>query len=59
MKLIVKKQTLRLLLNTLLRKTQRIEVTKLSTSVLTVKNVYKNKQIIEVSGNFNRCYLPI
>lgn len=43
-------------LNKLLRITQRTEITKLGTSTVTVRNVYKNKQIIEVSAvTLNRC----
>lgn len=56
----IKKQTLKSIINTLLRRTQRTEITKLDTSTVTVRNVYKNKQIIDVSCNgLNRCYFRI
>lgn len=60
MELIIKKPTLRNSLNKVLRITQRTEVTKLSTKTVTIRNVYKNKQIINVAGAiYDRCYLPL
>jgi hypothetical protein len=60
MNLRIKKSSLKNSLNTLLRRTQRVEVTKLATSTVTVRNVYKNKQIIEVSvSGLNRCFFRI
>jgi hypothetical protein len=50
MELYVKNHSLRKYLNKLVRITQRVEVTQLQTKTVTVKNVYKNKQIIEVVG---------
>lgn len=56
MQITTKKSSIRSGINKLLRMTQRTEITKLQTSTVTVRNVYKNKQIIEVSSNiFNRC----
>lgn len=56
----IKKQTPRTILNKLLRVTQRVDVTKLSTKTVTVRNVYKNKQIIEVSSeSYNRFNLKM
>lgn len=56
MEITTKKSSIRSGINKLLRMTQRTEITKLQTSTVTVRNVYKNKQIIEVSSNiFNRC----
>jgi hypothetical protein len=52
MELYQKKYTIRKSINKLLRITQRVEITRLPTKTVTVKNVYKNKQIIEVVG----CY---
>lgn len=49
--LYIKKYNLRKSLNKLFRVTQRVEITKLQTKVVTVRNVYKNKQIIEVSAS--------
>ena len=60
MELIIKKPSVKTSINRLLRRTQRVEITKLSTSTVTVKNVYKNKQIIDVSSSImNRCYFKI
>jgi hypothetical protein len=60
MELTTRKTTVRSLLNKILRMTQRVEITKLSTKTLTVRNVYKNKQIIQVESSiFDRCYLPL
>lgn len=44
------------LLNKLTRRAQRIEITKLQTKTVTIKNVYKNKQTIDVHTQaLNRC----
>lgn len=60
MELLIKKPSIKASINRLLRRTQRVEITKLSTSTVTVKNVYKNKQIIDVSSSIiNRCYFKI
>jgi hypothetical protein len=60
MELKIKKTTLRDTLNKALRIAKRIEITKLSTSTVTVRNVYKNKQIIDVSTLvLNRCSFRI
>lgn len=40
-------------LNQLFRRTKYIDVTKLTTKVVTVRNAYKNKQIIDVSANIH------
>ena len=54
--LYIKETTIVGTVNKLLRKTQRIEITKLKTKTVTIRNVFKNKQIIEVaSGSLNRC----
>ena len=54
--LYIKQPTVKALLNRLLRRTQRTEITQLGTNTVTVRNVYKNKQIIDVaSSNLNRC----
>ena len=56
----IKTNSLKLYANRLLRKTQRIEITKLSTNTVTIRNVYKNKQIIDVASNgLNRCFFRI
>jgi len=56
----IKPSSLRSLANRFLRMTQRTEVTKLSTNTVTIRNVYKNKQIIEVACNgLNRCFSKI
>jgi len=58
--LYVRKPTVKRTLNKALRITQRTEVTKLLTSTVTIRNVYKNKQIIEVSSNIlPRCLSPL
>lgn len=55
-----KQNSLKSMVNALLRRTQRTEITKLHTSTVTVRNVYKNKQIINVASNvLNRCYSRI
>jgi len=55
-----KQNSLKLYANRLLRITQRTEITKLSTNTVTIRNVYKNKQIIEVACNgLNRCFSRI
>lgn len=60
MNLISRKKTIKTVLNTLLRRSQRNEITKLPTKVLTVREVYKNKQIIQVSAScYNRCLIKI
>ncbi|TDD77161.1 hypothetical protein [Flavobacterium caseinilyticum] len=51
MEKLVKKSSLRSGLNRFFRMTQRIEITKLPTNTVTVRNVYKNKQIIEVTSD--------
>jgi hypothetical protein len=45
--------TLKAFINKLLRNPQKIKVVKLSSNITTVKNTYKNKELIEVFGNFN------
>lgn len=56
----IKKNSIRSAINKLLRITQRIEITTLKTKAVTVRNVYKNKQIIDVSSSIlNRCYSKI
>lgn len=47
----IKKSSFRTMVNAILRIAQRIEVTKLSTRIVTIKSVYKNKQLIEVKCN--------
>ena len=60
MELYIKKPSLKTVLNRIVRIAQRVEITKLSTNAVTVKNVYKNKQIIDVSSQIiNRCYSRI
>lgn len=55
-----RKKDLKTVLNTIVRRTQRTEITKLPTKVLTVREVYKNKQIITVSATcLNRCMMRI
>jgi hypothetical protein len=50
------KSSFRSKLNKLLRRTQRTEITQLGTNTVTIRNVYKNKHIIEVSSTiFSRC----
>jgi hypothetical protein len=56
----IKKPSLKSFANRLLRKAQRAEVTKLQTNTVTIRNVYKNKQIIEVAcSGLNRCFSKI
>ena len=58
--LYIKEKTTMWTVNRLLRKTQRVEITKLNTNTVTIRNVFKNKQIIEVSsGSLNRCTFRI
>jgi len=60
MNTIFRKKDLKTVLNTLLRQPKRTEITKLPTKVLTVREVYKNKQIITVSATcLNRCTMKI
>jgi len=60
MELLIKEKTTIGRLNKILRKTQRVEITKLTTNTVTIRNVFKNKQIIEVSsGSLNRCMFRI
>jgi hypothetical protein len=60
MNLYIRKPTVKRTLNKALRITQRTEVTKLSTRTVTIRNCYKNKQIIEVaSDSITRCLSPI
>jgi hypothetical protein len=55
-----KQNSLKQFANTLLRKTQRTEITKLQTNTVTIRNVYKNKQIIDVAcSGLNRCFFRI
>jgi len=56
----IKPNSLKYFANRLLRKTQRTEITKLQTNTVTIRNVYKNKQIIEVAcSGLNRCFSRI
>jgi len=60
MNLYIKKNTAISAINRILRKTQRVEITKLNTNTVTIRNVFKNKQIIIVSsGSLNRCMFRI
>jgi hypothetical protein len=48
------------LLNRLVRRPQRIEVTTVTPDITTIREVFKNKQVITVASNIaDRCMLPI
>lgn len=48
------------LLNRLVRRPQRIEVTTVTSDITTIREVFKNKQVITVASNIaDRCMLPI
>jgi hypothetical protein len=48
------------LLNKLVRRPQRIEVTTVTPDITTIREVFKNKQVITVASNIaDRCMLPI
>jgi hypothetical protein len=48
------------LLNRLVRRPQRVEVTTVTPDITTIREVFKNKQVITVASNIaDRCMLPI
>lgn len=60
MQIIKSNTTARGLLNRLVRRPQRIEVTTVTPDITTIRETFKNKQVITVASNIaDRCMLPI
>jgi hypothetical protein len=60
MRLVKRRLTVRGLLNRLVVRVQRNEVTTVSRNITTIRAVYANKQVITVAANIvDRCMLPI
>ena len=60
MQIIKSNTTARGLLNRLVRRPQRVEVTTVTPDISTIREVFKNKQVITVASNIaDRCMLPI
>ena len=51
------KTTLRSILNKIFRQPKRIDITTVTKNITTVRECYKNKQIIFVIGNINPIFM--